>query len=482
MKHLYSLPVLVFAISFFLNPGVEAATKIRFGLNGTHSPPLLYKLDNQKLPIATGGFLYEISVAIAEELQQDYDLVIVPRGRIPQELTNGDLDLICHTGPAWKPPYANDVRWSLPIYHFSRILVSTKPVTFTRVEDIPSSTTIGTLEDFHYPDLEKRFINKTLFRDNSPSVAANISKLNGGRLDYIVMTEIEFPYQKYKYPQLQRSSFAIDHINIRCALSRKSSLSLERLNLAIERLKSRGALQKIYQHYTNVKTIPRPVVYALNNNDSPPFIMFDTSTETPTVRGGIFFELALEIGKQLQRPLIFVLLPRSRLHSDLAEGTADLVCFDNEIWSGKFAKKYDWSLPIFRQSDHIISLKSLTGETRIRSLSDLKGQTLGTTLNFVYPSLDPLFKKGLITREDADSGYANVIKLNLKRLDHIVLNKLEYEFYKKTNPHLTRAEFDIDPIDVKCAVSKKSDLKIAELNAAISAMKKNGRLNKVFNQ
>lgn len=472
----------MFAVSFLFLSGLEAATKVRFGLSASHSPPMLYKFDNQNMPIATGGFLYEISVAIAEELNENYDLVIVPRGRVPQELTSGNLDLICHTSTGWNPPYKNTVDWSEPLYTFSKVFVGKKALPFTSVEDIPSNTTIGTVDDFAYPELEKRFTDKTLFRDNAPSVAASVGKLLGGRLDYIVMSELEYPYFKAKNPQIQRSSFSIEKMDIRCAISRKSALPLDKLNQAIEHLKEKNVLQKIFQRYQNAKTIPRPVVYALNNNDSPPFIHFDTTTEIPTVRGGIFFDLALEVGKQVQRPLVFVLLPRSRLHNDLAEGTADLVCFDNEIWSGKFAKSYYWSSPIFRQSDHIVSLKPLAGDFRVKNLNDLKGKVLGTTLNFVYPSLEPYFKSGKIVREDADSGLANVTKLNLKRVTYIVLNKLEFEYYRKSNPLLQRSQFDIDPIDVKCAVSKKSDLKINQLNAAIAAMKKNGRLDKVFEQ
>lgn len=434
------------------------------------------------MPIATGGFLYEISVALAEELQESYDMVIVPRGRVSQELTSGNMDLICHTSTGWNPPYKNAVNWSVPLYTFAKVLVGKDSVPFSKLEDVPKGLTVGTVDDFVYPDLEKRFVDKTLFRDDAPNVAASVGKLIGGRLDYIVMSEIEYPYFKAKNPQLQRSLFTIEKMDIRCALSRKSILPLDKLNQAIERLKAQNIVQKIYQRYMNAKTIPRPVVYALNNNDSPPFILFDTSTEVPTVRGGIFFDLALEVGKQIQRPLVFVLLPRSRLHNDLAEGTADLMCFDNEIWSGKFAKSYSWSLPIFRQSDHIVSLKPLAGDIRVKSLHDLKGKVLGTTLNFVYPSIAPYFKNGTIVREDADSGLANVTKLNLKRVNYIVLNKLEFEYYRKSNPLLQRSQFDIDPIDVKCAISKKSDLKIDQLNAAITTMKKNGRLDKIFEQ
>lgn len=473
--------IIVFLVSLYFASDIWAAEKIRFGLNASHSPPLLYKFENQNMPIATGGFLYDNSVALAEELKEDYSLVIIPRGRVPQELTSGNIDLICHSSTHWNTPYQNRVSWSKPLYTYTKVLVAKTDIPFTRIDQI-KNVTIGTVEDFVYSDLAKRFENKTLFRDDATSIAVNISKLLGGRVDYIVMNELEFPYHKAANPQLKRSSFVLDKMDIRCALSQKSSLSLQKLNGAIDRLKKRQVLQKIYELYSNPRTIPAPLVYGLNNNDSPPFIFFDKTLENPTIKGGVFFDLALEVGKHIHRPLIFALLPRSRLDSDLAEGKVDIVCYDTEAWAGKYAKNYFWSMPIFQQSNYIVSLKSLTEDVNIKSLKELHGKTLGTTLHFVYPTLDPYFKNGTMIREDADSGLANMTKLNLKRVNYIVLNNLEYTYYKKTSPLLQKAPIDIDPIDVKCAISKKSNLKISQLNAAIITMKKNGRLEKVFAQ
>ncbi|WP_413287657.1 substrate-binding periplasmic protein [Bdellovibrio sp. HCB337] len=481
VKSLSILLLSALTYHLFLATDALAAEKTRFGLSASHAPPLLYRFENQNMPIATGGFLYEVSIAIAEELKVDYTTVIIPRGRTPQELTSGNMDVLCHTSTAWNPPYKNTVNWSKPLYTYKKVLVSKKDIPFSRPEQI-QNITIGTLEDFVYPDLEKRFSDKVLFRDDAPSVTANIAKLNGGRLDYIIMSEMEFPFHKSTNPGLKRSSFVLDTMDIRCALSRKSSLSIEKLNSAIDRLKTKGTIQKIFNRYANSKRFPRPVVYGLNNNDSPPFIISDTSTESPTIRGGVFFDLALEVGKHLHRPLVFALLPRSRLHTDLAEGKIDMICFDNEIWSGPLAKSFYWSSPIFRQSDHIVSVKSMTEETNINSLKDLKGKIVGTTLNFVYPSLDPFFKDGSVIREDADSGLANVTKLSLDRVQYIVLNRLEFDYYKKSNPRLQKAPMDIDPIDVKCAISRRSDLKLRDLNAAILEMKKSGRMEKVFTQ
>ena len=60
------------------------------------------------------------------------------------------------------------------------------------------------------------------------------------------------------------------------------------------------------------------------------------------------------------------------------------------------------------------------------------------------------------------------------------MNNLEYDYYKKKIPDLVRAPFEFDSIAVRCALSKKSDLKIKELNAALLALKKSGKLNKIF--
>ncbi|MNS97661.1 hypothetical protein D3C72_1320020 [compost metagenome] len=83
-------------------------------------------------------------------------------------------------------------------------------------------------------------------------------------------------------------------------------------------------------------------------------------------------------------------------------------------------------------------------------------------------------------REDAGSGYANIEKLNSKRLSYVIVNNLEFNYYKNKYPNLQKAYFDFDRVDAKCAVSKRSDIKIEKLNAAILDMKRQGRLQKIF--
>lgn len=478
MRYSLIILILILAVSPQVSSGVPASHILKFGFNPSNSPPLLYQFENETLPIATGGFIFDMSVAIAEELNDDYSLVRIPRKRIPAQLSANKVDLICHNSMAWKHAFGDEVVWSKPLYTYANVLVGKKEIRHNWPEQVADAR-IGTVENFFYSEFEPLFKTQTLFRSDAPSVLINLKKLLADRVDYIVMSEIEFNYHKAMYPELHRSTFNIGKTEIRCSLSKKSPLSLQRLNRAIDQLTRKKVFQKIYSKYLDSKTVPEPFSYGLNSEHSPPFLILET--ENPlVVKGGLFFDIGLEVAKRIQRPVTFVLLPRGRLDARLAEGQIVLVCYNNEMWAGEYAKMYDWSVPIFRQSNYVVGLKDSKSDPLVSSLAALKGKRLGTTLNFVYPAVEPYFENGTITREDAGSGTANVEKLLGMRVPYILLNNLEYGYHKKINPKIERAPFEIDPVDVKCAVSKKSRLKIEEINAAIVEMKRSGRMQKIF--
>jgi ABC-type amino acid transport substrate-binding protein len=470
--------ILILAVSPHIGSGPSSSHKLKFGFNPSNSPPLLYQFENETSPIATGGLIFEMSVAIAEELDDDYTLVRIPRKRIPAQLNNNKIDLICHNSIAWGHAFNDEVVWSKPLYSYANVLVGKKEIPFTWPEQV-ANVRIGTVENFMYNEFEPFFKTQILIRDDAPSVPISLKKLLADRVDYIVMSEVEYNYHKARHPELHRSSFVMGKTEIRCSLSKKSALSLQRLNRAIDQLLHKKTFQKIYDRYLDPKSVPEPFSYGLNGEHSPPFLLLES--EVPlVVRGGLFFEIGLEVAKRIKRPVTFVLLPRGRLDARLAEGQIVLVCYNNEVWAGEYAKMYDWSIPIFRQSNYIVGLKGAKADPSITSLVELKGKRVGTTLNFVYPAMTPYFDDGSIIREDAGSGSSNVEKLIGMRVPYILLNNLEYAYHKKLNPKIERAPLEIDPVEVKCAVSKKSDLKIEEINAAIMEMKRTGVMQRIF--
>ncbi|MEA9358336.1 transporter substrate-binding domain-containing protein [Bacteriovorax sp. PP10] len=455
------------------------ADPVKFGLDSSHSLPLLYQFENQNMGIATGGLMYEMSVAIGEELHDDYSITTFPGPRLAFEVLNGNIDLTCNNSPKWSGGLSDEAQWSKTIYTNSVILVGKKEIPFDRADHL-MNTKIGTVENYLYGDLEDKFKSKILQRVDAVTVVANLNKLLDNKLDYIVMSEVEYNFYKETYPVLQRSSFAVDKTDIQCALSRKSSLTLKKLNETIDRLAKKQVFQQIYKRYINPKTNFKPIVYGLNDTNSPPFLIYDNNTEYPTIQGGLFFDIGLEMGRKLKRPVKFLLSPRKRLDSGLADGKIELVCYNTEAWAGEFAKDYYWSIPIFKQSNYVVSNSKYKGNADLKTIKDLKGKTVGTTLGFVYPNLTPYFKDGSLIREDVLSGTANLSKLNAARIPFILLNNLEYNYYKKKYPDLQRAPFEIDPLEVKCAISKKSNLKLKELNAAIRDLKKSGRMQEIF--
>ena len=451
----------------------------KFGIDDSSSPPLLYQFQDPNFSLATGGLIYEITIAIAEDLNQEYTISTLPRPRMMRDLKQGNLDLVCYISLEWENASKNDLLWSESLYSYANVLVGKKEFKSKKLNQL-SNVTIGTVENYFYHDLEEKFKNRTLLRDDSATVLGSLKKLLDNRLDYVVMTETEFKLYKSTYPELQKSQFTLDKTNLRCALSKKSSLPLKKINKTIAHLKAKNEFKEIYTRYMNSKTAPKPIAYGMNDSNSPPFLQIDNSSSTPIIKGGLFFDLGLEVGKKLKRPIRFMLSPRKRLDSGLADGEIELVCYNTEAWAGSYANEYNWSIPIFEQTNLVVGLKSNMSKSRLKSLNDLKGSTLGTALGFIYPALTPYFKDGSIKREDALSGMANITKLHSGRVQYIILNNLEYNFYKKKHSDLQQASFIIDPINVKCASSKKSDLKISDINSAVSELKNSGRLQKVF--
>jgi len=471
---IFFFSVLWLGLSF---SSIVQSENIRFGFNSSISAPLLYQFENGSRPFATGGMIYEMSVAIGDELAEDYSFMRIPRQRIGVDLPANRLDLVCHNSPKWHL-FSNEVQWSHEVYKYSNVLVSKKEIS-AHLNQIKNGKIAG-VENFVYGSLEPLFVSGQLTRIDTASVHQGVKMLLSDRVDFVVMSDIEYIYHRNLHPALRRSQFVVDQIDIHCALSKKSTLTIEHLNKTIDQLKKKNIFQKIYDKYLSAYSQPKPFVYGLNNNDSPPFLMYDKNVEPPVVSSGLFIDMGIELGKRLQRPVEFAVLPRGRLDGKLAEGQVDVVCYNNENWAGDAAKEYHWSNPFFVQTNLVTYLKNAPGIVAPKTVKDLKGQRIGTVLNFVYPSLEKYFADKTLIREDAGSGLANLEKMQNQRLNYVIVNNLEFNYYRYRFPELHKAPFEFDKVDIKCATSKRSNLKIESVNQALVEMKKQGRLQKIL--
>ncbi|MBV8034195.1 ABC transporter substrate-binding protein [Roseateles sp.] len=210
-------------------------------------------------------------------------------------------------------------------------------------------------------------------------------------------------------------------------------------------------------------------------------VLVDGSTELPqalvrgdTVVDGLQHNLAVEIGRRVGRSVQFRLLPRRRIAAALLDGEADMICGYQPAWlSGPLR----WSHPFLDDGDLLVTAARHGAPTRLR---DVAGQRIGTIAGFVYPELEQRLGSGFV-RDDAPNLSSNLRKLANRRVDHAVIGRTNFEYL------LRRGELPVEvhaPLPIAqwrngCALSPRTPLSLAALNAAIMAMQADGSLKRI---
>lgn len=111
---------------------------------------------------------------------------------------------------------------------------------------------IGTVHGYQYRKLAPLSDAGRARRDDAPSGAALLAKQLAGRTDVSVMRTLDFHYLQRRDPRLARLALAplvISRFSLYCARTRYSSVTLDQLQLAQQRLLQAGIPDKILQSY-----------------------------------------------------------------------------------------------------------------------------------------------------------------------------------------------------------------------------------------
>ena len=231
----------------------------------------------------------------------------------------------------------------------------------------------------------------------------------------------------------------------------------------------------LFNGISNAK--PKIVYYGVANETNLPFVEVDNSKGYSQISGGILKKLAEALSKELGLNSSLVLLPQKRVGPDLEAGDLSLVCFVHENWFPKeFTAKLLWSDALATNTNLIATAK----QKPVSKIEDLYGKQVGTIVNYFYKTLDPYFEKNKIIRETGPSTSSNIQKLIHGRIDYMIISNMEFNFYKKKYPQLQAYDLKMDILNVKCALSKKADIDIEDLNQAIANLKKTGALDKIL--
>lgn len=212
--------------------------------NETNSPFVEVDSSHGRLEI-TGGILKNIADAITKELNFKPALVLLPQTRVGADLVSGDLSLVCFVHESWFPKeYESKLLWSDDLTTNTNLIAGVKAKPITKIEDLFGKQ-VGTIVNYYYKKLDPYFDKNKIIRDPGPNTSSNIQKLIHGRMDYMLISNLEFDFYKKKYPQLRSYDLGVDTVKVKCALSKTAGIGLEQLNKAIETLKSNGTLDKI---------------------------------------------------------------------------------------------------------------------------------------------------------------------------------------------------------------------------------------------
>lgn len=208
-------------------------------------PPLRYveKVDDMLGAVVPPTvFQDKLGAALAHQLGRRVAYVKLPRNRVMAALESGEGDILCSYLPEWLP---GDVDWTRAFIPISEVVVSSAHVKPpATVEDLRGKR-LGMVLGFRYPELEKT-LGQDYIRDDAPSSAMSVRKWLAGRFDYLVVPRNVLDKQaRTGNMPAGYHVMTVYEVNTRCAVSRKSKISVADFNNAIEALDKAGELPKI---------------------------------------------------------------------------------------------------------------------------------------------------------------------------------------------------------------------------------------------
>jgi polar amino acid transport system substrate-binding protein len=193
---------------------------------------------------------------------------------------------------------------------------------------------------------------------------------------------------------------------------------------------------------------------------------------------GIIAEYNRALLRILKRNGNVSVMTRYRLQEYLLNGKVDFLCYVAKDWVAD-TERFIWSQPLFTKREVLLGPSPMPNDPK-----KLKGKTIGTILGYVYPNLDSLFQSHWLLREDASSEFANLNKLKHGRVKYVVTDEIFLDYYNFLNKEQSldqgRQRVPLQKYEILCMLSRKSPLKIKELNRAISELKSSGELKKIF--
>ncbi len=220
-------------------------------------------------------------------------------------------------------------------------------------------------------------------------------------------------------------------------------------------------------------------------SESPLVVLVDSSVQLPQalirdnqVVQGLQHDIAVELARRLGRPLRFRVVPRRRVGPLLLAGKeADLICTYLPAW---LPEPLRWSKPFLDDGELLVTAMRRPAPAR---LQDLVGQRIGTIAGFEYGQVTALLGDGFL-RDDGPNLESLLHKLALGRVDHALVGQTSFEYLQRRGevPVALHPPLVVARWRTACALSPRSPLTLAELDAALDAMQAEGALRRILDR
>ncbi|HEX8613809.1 MAG TPA: transporter substrate-binding domain-containing protein [Telluria sp.] len=215
------------------------------------------------------------------------------------------------------------------------------------------------------------------------------------------------------------------------------------------------------------------LVFGVSTGSAMPMTRF----QGEDLAGGLLKDLGDALAHELHLKPRYLTLPRKRVEAALADGTADLLCDLRPEWLD--STRWQWSDTVFSNNMIIVGR---TDTAPLGTLRELAGARIGTITGYRYPALERELGPQFV-RDDTASDDLNLRKLLRRRFNYMLTNSLYYDYQRRAHAeraHLARAMLAVEPFDTYCALPPNGKLTLAQVNRALLALRKSGRMQAIL--
>lgn len=195
------------------------------------------------------GFAAEFGHALAARLGFEAAFRFVPRNRIATEILAGSVDAYCLAARPYYPTFPAD-RFTLPLFADQDIVLMSAGLRGPAELSSLTGARVGGVLGFLYPDaVEALFADGKAERIDARNADGNLRKLQGGRLDAVILPLATWRLALSRDPALAgaaRPDFIPVALRERvCLVSPSSPVGVPDINLAIQSLSADGTLSRL---------------------------------------------------------------------------------------------------------------------------------------------------------------------------------------------------------------------------------------------